>query len=66
MTTLSVEQIIEKLTEEIQRLQKLCRDHGIDPTPIKPINNTIGVTAKVTVFDTKEEAEEYQKKAMLS
>lgn len=66
MTTLSVEQIIEKLAEEVRRLQKLCKDNGIDPTPPLGIKMGIGVTAQVTVFKTKEEAEEYQKKTMLS
>jgi len=66
MTTLSVEQIIEKLAEEVRRLQKLCKDNGIDPTPPSAIKIGIGVSAKVTVFKTKEEAVEYQKKTMIS
>lgn len=52
MTTLSVEQIIEKLAEEVRRLQKLCKDNGIDPSPPSGIKLGIGLTAKVTVLDT--------------
>jgi hypothetical protein len=50
-------ELIEKLAKEIGRLQKLCRDNGIDPTPPTGMIQSINVTAKVQVFKTKEESE---------
>ncbi len=63
MTQLTTKELIEKMATEIGRLQKLCKDNGIDyiPSGLKPGAN-MAVTAKVTVFNTKKEAEEYQKK----
>ncbi len=63
MTQLTTKELIEKMAAEIGRLQRLCKDNGIDyiPSGLKPGAN-MSVTANVTVFKTKKEAEEYQKK----
>ena len=60
---ISAKELIEKMAAEIGRLQKLCKANGIDYIPhgLKPAAN-MAVTANVTVFKTKKEAEEYQKK----
>jgi hypothetical protein len=54
---INAKELIEKLTKEIGRLQKLCRDNGIDPTSPTGMIQSINVTAKVQVFKTKEESE---------
>lgn len=62
MSQLSPEELIKALAKEVGRLQKLCKANGIDPKPPnKGPGASISVEAKVTVFKTKEEAEEYQK-----
>lgn len=58
----NAKEMIEKLVKEITRLQKLCRNNGIDPRPPHRGNNaTMSVKTDIQVFKTKEEAEEYQK-----
>lgn len=54
--------IISSLTLEIDRLRKLCEQNNIDTTlPMSNPNLGIKTEAKVTVFNTKEESEEFQK-----
>jgi hypothetical protein len=60
-TQISGKELIEKLVAEIKRLQKLCLENGIDPTPLAP-HASLKLEAKVQVFDSKKEAEEYRKK----
>lgn len=61
---LTAKQLIEIMGKEIGRLQKLCKDNGIDPTPPQPKGPTaaIKLEPKITVFKSKEEAEEALKK----
>ncbi len=61
MTEMTVQEVMEKMAREIGRLQKLCRDNGLDPIPTITPTNSLNVSAKVNVFKTKKEAEEYQK-----
>ncbi len=60
---MDVKELLEKMAKEIGRLQQLCKANGIDyiPPNMAP-GATMGVSAEVKVFDSKEEADEYQKK----
>ena len=60
------EQLINNMGNEIMRLQKLCRDNKIDPTPPKPMSPgaSLKTDVKITVFKTKEEADEAMEKSM--
>lgn len=63
---ITAKELIEKLAKEIGRLQKLCKDNGIDYKPKMGPNAAIKLEAKVTVFKTTEEAEEYKKTLNIS
>ncbi len=52
-------QMIELMAKEIVRLHKLCKDNNIDPLPPGATPGaSLSVTPKITVFPTKEEADE--------
>ena len=62
MAEITAKEVIEKLAKELGRLQKLCEDNGIDYRPPKMTPGaSISVKASVKVFNTKEEADNYQK-----
>lgn len=62
MAEITAKEVIEKLAKELGRLQKLCEDNGIDYRPPKMAPGaSISVKASVKVFNTKEEADNYQK-----
>lgn len=54
---ITAKELIEKMAKEIGRLQKLCKDNGINYNPSGAVAS-IGVTASVRVFDSAEKAQE--------
>ena len=61
---LTAQELFEKMAKEIGRLQKLCKDHGIDPTPPVGPKQTMRVSASVQVFNTQKEAKEALKNSL--
>jgi hypothetical protein len=57
---LNANKIIDDLVNEIKRLQTLCNTNGIDYTPPANFKPTAALTLipKVSVYDTKQEAEQ--------
>ncbi len=55
-TQISTNELIEKMAKEIGRLQKLCKNNGINYLPPAGPSATMGVSVKLEISNPKKES----------